>query len=318
MNPEEIGKVLVCLEDCDGTSVYGNMQEPWLKSLGINLGDFWGAAGKLPGEARQKSGVNIDKENAYMILFARCARGDNKYAEMFPQLRGISNADLREAGKLIKPFPGYPDYYLITKEQVRERYGKYGISLEHASVSTGFREMILGSPLSAPGGLDYVYASEFLEQEVEGKRIVYDIARAVGHQKKTEFLHMVNKGANAWPEINVNDNIPQSQRRVPWFNMIYSGDSGTHRTDHAAFATIRHKRSGLRRRRGFALAVYDPDSEEGEARAERFYREWKVDAYAPAPTTKESERLEIILEQLEKRAEQIVFNQKLKRVFSFF
>lgn len=315
MKLKEIGKVLVCLEDCDGTSIPGNMQEPWLRDEGINLDEFWGVATGLPGKAWEESGVNIDKEKAYLILFARCARGDNEYAERFPQLIGTSNAKLRKAGRLIKPFRGYPDYYFITKDYINTQYGRYGISLEHASVSTGFREMILGSPLNLPGpgnekGLDHVYASEFLEQD----GIIYDIARAVGHQKKTEFLHMVNKGANVWPEINVNDNIPRHQRRVPWFNMIYSGDSGAHRTDHAAFATIRHKESkgGLR---GFALAVYDPKLEEGKARAERFYRQEKVDAYTSAETKLGSERLEIILEQLDKRADWIVFNQKLRRSF---
>src|SRR3989338_8834026 len=197
--------IIACLYDCDGTLIRGNMQEPMLKNRGMGIDAFWEEADGMPQQQRSQ-GVNVDGENGYLIRMLQAAH------EPGP-LQNLSNASLRQYGQLIIPFPGLPDFFFRMKQVIEEneRYQDKGIQVEHYIVSTGLKEMIVGSVLNPAEALSGIYASEFME---EAGVITY-IARAVGHQKKTEFLHMVNKGANIDPKIDVNDDISDHEKRVP-------------------------------------------------------------------------------------------------------
>lgn len=260
--------VIVCLYDCDGTLIRGDMQTPFLKSVGINSTAFFKESDQMAERERVKNQVEIDYENAYMLLLL-----DYVHEGKLPPL---SNQDLRTYGKMLQgiTFKGLPDFFFRTKEMVSEdpHYHEHDITVEHYIVSTGLKEMILGSPLNLGGVLNGVYASEFRERD--GK--IAQIARAVGHQKKTEFLYMVNKGSNVPPHVNVNNNLPEEERRVPWYNILYFGDSGMKMTDHAAFATIRHMEVRSNGRKGKAVAVYDPESDQAQQRARGFLEAGRV------------------------------------------
>ena len=176
--------VIVCLYDCDGTLIRGDMQAPFLRTFGIDSTKFFQESDELMERERKENGVEIDYENAYMLLLL-------DYVES-GKLPPLSNSNLRDYGKLLSEiiFDGLPDYFQIIKDLVLEdhRYREHGITLEHYIASTGLKEIILGSPLNC-GGLDGVYASEFREKN----GVIAQIARAVGHQKKTQFLHMINR-----------------------------------------------------------------------------------------------------------------------------
>lgn len=62
------------------------------------------------------------------------------------------------------------------------------ITVEHYVISTGMKETIMGSDLGKH--LSGVFASEFYEED----GVIAGIARVVGHAKKTEFVHLINKG----------------------------------------------------------------------------------------------------------------------------
>ena len=51
---------------------------------------------------------------------------------------------------------------------------------------------------------------------------------AVNYTNKTQFLFRINKGVlDVWDDKNLNDYVPEEERRIPFRNMIYIGDGLT-------------------------------------------------------------------------------------------
>jgi len=271
------------------------MQEPMLRDLGVDVNSFWEESDDLAKKQREL-GVNVDGENGYLIRLLQCTHQPGV-------LQGFSNADLRWRGGSIIPFPGLPDFFFRMKNVVERNrtYQDLGIKVEHYIVSTGLKEMIAGSVLNAAGAIDGIYASEFME---ESGRITY-IARAVGHQKKTEFLHMINKGANVDQNIDVNDDLPDNEKRIPWHNMIYLGDSGVRKSDHACFATLRHRHAEGNNWRGVSIVVYGPEKKEAREQAQAIYNAKKVDYIASADYSAGSELSRLVERRIRRMAERI-------------
>ena len=275
--------IIVFLYDCDLTLIPEYMQNPMLRSAGITPEDFWAETWVWKDE-QAKLGVNLDPENAYLNLFFKYIQNGR-----FPAL---SNAQLREFGKLIVPFPGLPEFFKKLKFHIEQKYKAQGLVLENYIISTGLKEMIAGSPLDDPDGITDIYASEFFEEN----GIIAGIARAVGHMKKTEFIHLINKGGNVNPEIDVNGKIAYEYRRVPFENMVYIGDGPT---DVPCFATI-NKRGGK------CLAVYNPESEKAFRQACQLQHEGRVFTIGPADFREGSQMHRVLFHLAEQIADRIV------------
>jgi hypothetical protein len=103
----------------------------------------------------------------------------------------------------------------------------------------------VGSPLSE--GVEAIFGCE-LDEDGEGR--VFWPKRVISHTSKTQYLFRITKG----PEYvdlshDVNDHMPEEERRIPFCNMIYIGDGPT---DVPCFAVVSN-------RGGLAMAVYNPD-----------------------------------------------------------
>src|SRR5690606_35366540 len=139
-------------------------------------------------------------------------------------------------------------------------FAEHQIHVEHYIVSTGLRQMILGSAV-APFVTD-VWASEFTElvappgyldgqghlfaPDGEIKQLIY----AIDNTTKTRAIFEINKGTNKNPAIDVNAKIAREDRRVPFQNMIYIADGPS---DVPVFSVV--EANG-----GRTYAVYRPGS----------------------------------------------------------
>ncbi len=277
-------RIITCFYDCDQTLIPEFMQNPLLRHLGVDPAEFWADDKKLMKEASEVD-VTINSENSYMInLILHIKKGK------LPQL---SNADLQRYGKeLITPFPGLPEFFLRTKEEVRTRYRDQGITLEHYIISTGLRKMIQGSSLNAPGALDQIFASEFVE--VDG--VISLPARNVGFIEKTRYIYEVSKGTNVDQSIDVNKRIPYGKRRVPFENMIYVGDGFT----DVPCMTMLTKLGGQ------SIGVYDPNNPKSLEEATELFQDRRVYRIAKADYHQGGEASEAIEDSLHCVAARII------------
>jgi hypothetical protein len=261
-NPEN-GRVIHVSFDCDKTLIRGNMPEEPFRQLGIDPGAFFDECNKYRANQKRR-GVNIAPAMAYLNQMIRYAHSDTP-------LQGLSNRQIREWGPMIEPFPGVDEFFLRTKANFRREYGQE-VRLEFTILSTGLKDQIQGC--SRLQGHDYVYASEFDEED----GVIRYVATAVGHQDKADYLFMVNKGCNAYPTIDVNDEVPYVEKRVKWHHMGHVGDSSPQKTDHAAFATLRHKVDEASGERGFSIVVGDSLDQKALTAARLLYQRGKVTA----------------------------------------
>lgn len=280
--PEMKENIIGCFYDCDETLTPGAMQEPLFRHYGIDGSAFWQEKDKLIEHAR-RNGVAMDFENGYLNFMLDYVRDG--------RMPGLSNQKLRELGAEIKVFPGLPDFFARTKELIEgtRLYAEHGIKVEHYIVTTGLKEMVAGSVLNTKD-LAGIFGSEFYEHE----GVISRIARAVGHMKKTDFLHIANKGGNVNPTIDVNKRMPDAERRIPFRNMKYVGDGFT---DVPCFSTIGD-------RGGDTYGVYG--SLTAKAQAETLLLERRVKAIAPADYRSESRFYELFARDLLQTADAMV------------
>lgn len=195
--------------------------------FGINPKSFWQKCGELVAQ------FGYDNELAYMKALL-------DYLEMDRP----TNSDLRKLGEKLNFYPGLPEMFeefrdgLLTPEQLA-----HGIKLEHYIISSGLRELLVGSRL-APY-VRAIFGCEFAEDE--SGRITFP-RRVISHTQKTQYLFRINKGMLDMSE-DVNDHLAPELRPIPFANMIYVGDGPT---DVPCFTV-------MRKNGGKAIAVYNPE-----------------------------------------------------------
>jgi hypothetical protein len=93
---------------------------------------------------------------------------------------------------------------------------------------------------------DFIFASGFMYDQHEVARWP---ALAVNYTNKTQHLFRINKGIiNSYDNEKINKFVPESERPVPFINMIYIGDG---ETDIPCMKMVKYQG-------GYAIAVYDP------------------------------------------------------------
>lgn len=245
--------------DFDHTLTPECMQEPLFRKYGIVGKEFWEEKNAWV-KAEKAKGINLDSEFAYLDLMLKYVREGK-----FP---GLSNAELKELGREIEFYHGLPKFFSDVTEIIERENDN--VRVEHYVITTGIRQMVEGSSIGPY--LDGIFASEFLEEEKDGKMVISGIARAIGFIKKTEYIHLINKGGNVDASIDINGMLPPEQRRVPFENMFFIGDGFT---DIPCFATLNH-------RGGTSLGVYNPELLEARAQAETLLTQGRVQSIHPA------------------------------------
>jgi hypothetical protein len=130
------------------------------------------------------------------------------------------------------------------------------------------------------------------DQETE----IRQIACVIDNTQKTRCLFEINKGSNKNPAIDVNAAVDDSNRRVPFCNMIYIADGPS---DIPAFSVMRSHG-------GKAFAVYDPNKENEFAQNDRMLEEGRIDAYGPTDYCLESSTAKWIRMHVQKIAQRIL------------
>ncbi len=211
--------------DFDGTLAPGNMQEhTFLPSLGIPASTFWAKANEL---AREN---DMDEILAYMQLLLDEARQ-----------RGlpIRKSDFEKYGSGITFFEGVETYF----DRINNYAGEKNVVLDHYVISSGLREFINGTRIA--GHFTNIFASGY---RYDDKGVAVWPAMAINFTNKTQYLFRINKGINnSYDNSLINKYLPDSERPVPFQQMIYIGDG---ETDVPAMKMIKY-------RGGTAIAVYN-------------------------------------------------------------
>ncbi len=254
--------IVALVYDFDGTLSPGNMQEfGFIQSIGRNPDEFWAKCDEI---ARGQDASNILSYMKFMFDEAK-RHGIRPTRENF-----------RSFGQNVELYEGVKEWFSLIND-----YGKrHGVVVEHYINSSGLIEIIEGTPIAHE--FKRIFACTFIYNE-EGE--AEWPAVAVDYTNKTQFLFKINKGIFSIRDNKlVNESQEDEKKRVPFSNMIYFGDG---ETDVPSMKVV--KMEG-----GNPIAVYNPNSEQEKATAEKMLRQGRVKFTAPAIYTKGSRIYKIV------------------------
>ena len=118
------------------------------------MGQFWEEVDSL-GAFYRKAGLAVSQETLYLNHFLTYVKAG--------RLPGLNNARLRDFGGELSFYAGMPEFMALAKKEIESipEFIHHEITVEHYIVSTGLRQIILGS--SAASHAKAVWASEFIE-----------------------------------------------------------------------------------------------------------------------------------------------------------
>jgi hypothetical protein len=294
------GNVIALIWDFDQTLIPGYQQGPLFKSYEIDEQEFWREVEALAAQYKGR-GIDVSPDTTYLnhlLTYVKTGR-----------LAGLTNRRLRELGAELAFYEGMPDFMALAKSSVEERdtFQRHSITIEHYVVSTGLRQMILGSAV-APH-VKGVWACEFIEEPAapgfletgaaplpDGDREISQVGYFLDNTTKTRAIWEINKGVNVDPQIGVNDLIAQEDRRVPLRNMLYIADGPS---DIPVFSI-------LNQYGGRTMGVYNPSSDKHFKTVKRLRDQGRVQFVAEADYRPRSAAARWILASLEEMAEVIV------------
>lgn len=238
--------VIAVIWDFDETLIPGNMQQPIFEKYEVDANTFWDEVNGLAAYYGGK-GIQVSPDTLYLNHILTYVK-EGKF-------KGLTNAKLKELGARLQLQPGLPEFLPALKSRIQDNasFKRHEIKLEHYIVSTGLRQMILGSAIAkhvedvwgcefveepAPsgylsgrqhlmpladipsGGLAPRRGKGGVERDLELSQVVYQLDNTT----KTRAIFEINKGTNKDPRISVNASINPEDRRVPFHNMIYVAD----------------------------------------------------------------------------------------------
>jgi hypothetical protein len=250
LRPRRDPPIIAVCYDFDGTLSPRNMQEyDYIPKLRLSSRKFWREAQE---RAREQGADEIHSYMRLMLEKATPASGVR-----------ITRKAFIDYGRTIPLFPGVKSWF----PRMNAFGSRLGASVRHFIISSGIREMILGTPIA--GEFERIYASSFMFDQ---NGVAYWPALALNFTTKTQFLFRINKGVlDPWDDSRINDFIPMAERPVPFSRIIYIGD-GT--TDIPCMKLVKEQR-------GYSIAVFPPGPGK-KAVAERLRGENRVNFTAPA------------------------------------
>ena len=197
-------RIAICY-DFDGTLSPGNMQEyNFFPKLGIKPKTFWTEVKNFAKEQE------ADEILAYMHLMLEKARQSREVE--------ITAKAFKDYGKTVDLFEGVTNWF--------NRINKYVDSkaiVEHFIVSSGIKEMILGSKIK--GEFKKVFASSFFYDQHD---VAIAPAVALNYTAKTQMLFRINKNVlDVSDNYSLNKFLENDKRPIPFNHMIYIGDGLT-------------------------------------------------------------------------------------------
>ena len=188
----------------------------------------------------------MDEVLAYMqLMIQKAAEAERPFTR---------NA-LANHGRKLDLFPGVETWFPAINAYCKEK----GAKIEHFVISSGLREMIMGSTIAKE--FEHIFTSGF---SYDANDVPKFAAQSVNYTTKTQYLFRINKGIlNSWDNEEINSYTPEDERPRPFSRMIYIGDG---MTDVPAMKMINYQG-------GYSLAVYPPPSKVRRNQAEMKKRE---------------------------------------------
>ena len=256
--------------DFDGTLSPQPMQEyTVLPRIGIKPADFWK---RVNAEARAT-------QSDPMLVYMRHIIESLEREEL-----AIKRADFAAMAKSIKYFPGVSTWFGRVNAYVKLK-GAGKVAIRHYLISAGQKEILEGVPIRRH--FSQIYASEY---HFNHHGIATFPKLLVTDTMKTQFLFRINKGREAVTD-SINEHMPETDRPIPFANMIYIGDG---MTDVPSMALT--KKNG-----GYTVAVHDDRDGSGIATGLKLLDAGRVDYIAPADYRKGSKlsrRVELLLDAI--------------------
>lgn len=278
---EEWPIVAICY-DFDKTLSPKDMQEFGLiPKLNCSSKEFWDQSNGMA----KKEGM--DKILAYMLTILKKAGHDIS----------ITEKDFNNLGKEIELFPGVDTWFDRINKIAEEAH----VKVEHYIISAGLKEIIQGTSIAR--FFKGIYASTFL-YEASGK--AYWPRQVVNYTTKTQYLFRINKDClDLSDEDSVNEYREDEERRIPFTNFIYIGDS---ETDIPAMKIV--KNGG-----GIAIGVYNPETKNMD-KVMPLLKQKRIDFLMPADYSENSRIEQLVRTSLKKIAESntlTILNRQQKR-----
>jgi phosphoserine phosphatase len=256
--------------DFDGTLSPQPMQEyTVLPKIGVEPAAFWEMVNR---EARRTESDPMLVYMRHIIEALELARVD------------VKREDFAAMARAIEYFPGVPTWFPRMNAYVRRR-SRGQVKLSHYLISAGQKEILDG--VSIRRHFKRIYASEY---HFNHHGVATFPKLLVTDTVKTQFLFRINKGLESLNE-SINEHMPESQRPIPFQNIVYMGDG---MTDVPSMALT--KKSG-----GHTVAVYNPGKPSQRAVCEKLLNAGRADFIAQADFragTKLSRRVELLLDAI--------------------
>lgn len=256
--------------DFDGTLSPQPMQEyTVLPKIGVEPTQFWAMVNR---EARET-------ESDPMLVYMR------HIIEALERHRvDVKREDFAAMASAIQYFPGVGTWFTRMNSYVRRR-SKGAVKLRHYIISAGQREILEGASIRKH--FQRIYASEY---HFNHHGVATFPKLLVTDTLKTQFLFRINKGRESITE-SINEHMPESERPIPFQNIVYVGDG---MTDVPSMALT--KKSG-----GHAVAVFNPRVAHQRATCVKLLGAGRVDFIAEADyrkASKLSRRVELLLDAI--------------------
>ncbi len=265
--------IAICY-DFDKTLSPNDMQTfTLIPSFGVDIGAFWEESDELAKENRME--MNL----AWMYELIKYSQFKGK---------SLRRDYFRESGADVKLYDGVKTWF----SRINQYAESQGLEVEHYVISSGLREIIEGSEIA--DNFKKIYASSYL-YNADGVAIWP--AQAVNYTNKTQYLFRISKGFLEEHDERVNDSVPVGERRIPFENFVYIGDSAT---DIPCMQLIKD-------RGGYTIGVFDPVSD-NRKKVYKLLNEGRLTFYAPADYTAKSS----MMKYMKMIIDTIANNEKIK------
>ena len=241
---------IAIIYDFDGTLTPKTMQEyTLLPKLGVKSKSFWDEI------SQEVSKTGAETMMVYMRQLLDHAKNKN--------IR-ISKDEFLKMGRDIKYYSGVEKWFTNINNYIR-KISKNDVTIKHYIISAGHAEILEG--ISIKKYIKKIFASEYYYR----RKVAVFPKIVVTDTTKTQFIFRINKGKEKLSQ-SINEHMPETDRPIPFDNIIYIGDG---MTDVPSMALI--KKSG-----GHSIAVFKKNNKEQIKISKNLYKAQRVDFIAPA------------------------------------
>ena len=220
---------------------------------------------------------NMDNNLGYLYLLIEYAKQNNIK---------LTNDYIKSYGENITFFNGLDTWF----DKINEYGASLGLKVEHYIISSGLKELIAGTSIAPK--IKRIFATNFAYDK-NGEAMWP--AQVVNYTTKTQYIFRVKKNLidNLYNQAEVNE-FMDKDKKMPYKNMFYFGDG---ETDIPCMKLVKDKG-------GHSICVYDETKPWCKEIAQKIYNEGRVNIFAKADYSEDSELFKEIKNMLKEIANQ--------------